>query len=178
MSRYMGWDREEMRAMGSRADSDDMGSEPQPKKRPPFPKPVRDRSAVIGLNPDPTIRVCFRVGEALNVGSKAVRENRMVFIELYARVRSSSRNGVRQSFVFQDLYHDHPPYLNAVYDIWKGVPLWEYDSGRFLQERDTPKMCRCIGKMKREDTGWKFVILNIWEAGPEDIDTVKGIIAA
>ena len=60
----------------------------QPIARPPFPQKVRDRSPIIGVSSDMLLRTCFRTGEALNVGSQAVRMGHTVFIELYARVSS------------------------------------------------------------------------------------------
>jgi len=85
---------------------------------------------------------------------------------------------VKQHFVLADLFHDRPPYINGVYELWKGVELWDYDSQRFLDSTDGTKMCRCIGKMKREDHRWKLTILNVWEATWEDIEYVKGIVCA
>ncbi|OCK76213.1 hypothetical protein K432DRAFT_306852 [Lepidopterella palustris CBS 459.81] len=148
--------------------------------RPPFPDQSRDRSPIIGLSADMSLRTCFRVGEALNVGCQAVRNSKTVIIELYARVTSSWRepeSGI-QNFLFCDLFHDHPPFMNGVYELWKGVELWDYDSGRFLVSSEQIRMCRCIGKMKRDGKRWKLVILNIWEAAWEDIDFVKGIVCA
>lgn len=150
----------------------------RPIVRLPFPCQVQDRSPIIGLSATSVLRTCFRAGEALNVGCQAVREGRTVIIELYATVRSSFRepDSVTQHFVIGDLFHDRPPYINAVYELWKGVDLWDYDSSRFLEQSDARRMCRCIGQMKREDRKWKLLILNVWEASWEDIDYVKGII--
>lgn len=152
----------------------------RPVTRPPFPERTRDRSSIIGLSASMVLRTCFRVGEAINVGCQAVRVGRTVVIELYARVTSSWReqNGVRQHFVFADLFHNRPPYVNGMYELWKGAELWDYDSQRFLDPSDSTKMCRCIGKMKREDHKWKLTILNIWEATWEDIEYVKGVVCA
>ncbi|KAJ9661607.1 hypothetical protein H2201_006463 [Coniosporium apollinis] len=152
----------------------------RPIVRPPFPCQVQDRSPIVGLSATSVLRTCFRAGEALNVGCQAVREGRTIIIELYATVRSSFResDSVKQHFVIGDLFHDRPPYINAVYELWKGVDLWDYDSSPFLEQSDAKRMCRCIGKMKREDRKWKLLVLNIWEASWEDIDYVKGIICA
>ena len=151
-----------------------------PLARPPFPAQVRDRSPIIGLSSKSLLRTCFRVGEALNVGRQAVRNGKPTIIELYARVASSWRepDSVRQHFVFSDLFHDHPPFMNGVYELWKGVELWDYDSSRFLNPSEQQRICRCIGKMKRDGKKWKFVMLNIWEATWDDVDYVKGIICA
>ncbi|KAJ9640496.1 hypothetical protein H2199_006035 [Coniosporium tulheliwenetii] len=152
----------------------------RPIVRPPFPCQVQDRSPIVGLSATSVLRTCVRAGEALNVGCQAVREGRTIIIELYATVRSSFResDSVKQHFVIGDLFHDRPPYINAVYELWKGVDLWDYDSSPFLEQSDAKRMCRCIGKMKREDRKWKLLVLNIWEASWEDIDYVKGIICA
>lgn len=151
----------------------------RPITRPPFPGRVRDKSPVIGLSASTVLRTCFRVGEAINVGCQAVRAGHNVVIELYARVTSCWREptGVRQHFVFADLFHNRPPYINGVYELWKGVELWNYDSQRFLDPSDS-KMCRCIGKMRREDHRWRLTVLSVWEATWEDIGYVKGIICA
>ena len=148
--------------------------------RPPFPVQVRDRSPIIGLSSKSLLRTCFRVGEALNVGRQAVRNGKPTIIELYARVASSWRepDSVKQHFVFSDLFHDHPPFMNGVYGLWKGVELWDYDSGRFLNPSEQQRMCRCIGKMKRDGKKWKLVVLNIWEATWDDVDYAQGIICA
>lgn len=151
-----------------------------PLVRPPFPVQVRDRSPIIGLSSKSLLRTCFRVGEALNVGRQAVRNGKPTIIELYARVASSWRepDSVKQHFVFSDLFHDHPPFMNGVYELWKGVELWDYESGRFLNPSEQQRMCRCIGKTKRDGKKWKFVMLNIWEATWDDVDYAKGIICA
>ncbi|OCL14227.1 hypothetical protein AOQ84DRAFT_281525 [Glonium stellatum] len=148
--------------------------------RPSFPARAGDRSLIIGLSSETLLRTCFRVGEALNVGRQAVRNGKPTIIELYAHVTSSWRelDSVKQYFTFSDLFHDHPPFMNGVYELWKGVSLWNYDSGRFLNPSEQKRMCRCIGEMKRDGKKWKFVILNIWEATWDDIDYVKGIVCA
>lgn len=148
--------------------------------RPPFPVQVRDRSPIIGLSSKILLRTCFRVGEALNVGRHAVRNGKPTIIELYARVASSWRepDSVKQHFVFSDLFHDHPPFMNGVYELWKGVEPWDYESRRFLNPSEQQRICRCIGKTKRDGKKWKFVMLNIWEATWDDVDYAKGIICA
>ncbi len=152
----------------------------KPIVRPPFPDQARDRSPVVGLSADTLLRTCFRVGEALNTGCNAARHGRNVIIELYARVTSSYRESKtdKQHFVFADLFHNHPPFLNGVYELWKGVELWDYDSSLFLVASNVERMCRCVGRLKREGKGWKFIVLNIWEASWDDIDYVKGIICS
>ena len=51
-----------------------------------FPTPVLDRSPIFGVSNEIVLRTCFRLGEALNIGSQAVRSRKNVVIELYARV--------------------------------------------------------------------------------------------
>ncbi|KAF2117098.1 hypothetical protein BDV96DRAFT_571533 [Lophiotrema nucula] len=147
----------------------------RPIVRPSFPIPARDRSPIIGLTPNTLLRTCFRIGEAISTGSSAIKHGKNIIIELYARVLSSRRDNIKQYFVFCDLYHKKPPYINATYDaaIWKSVELFDYDSGRLLQEGRT---CRCIGKMKRNGKALELVVLNIWETTWEDILWVEGIL--
>ncbi|KAL2354856.1 hypothetical protein BJ546DRAFT_842947 [Cryomyces antarcticus] len=152
----------------------------KPIVRPPFPTQIKDKSPIIGLSANTILRTCFRLGEAINVGRQAIRTGRDVVIELYARVVSSSReeNSLKQDFVFADLFSERSPELNGVYDLWKGVELWDYDSSRFLQPGAGIRMCRCIARMKRDENEWSLSILNIWEASWDDIAHVKGIICA
>ncbi|KAK8217534.1 hypothetical protein M8818_001292 [Zalaria obscura] len=145
--------------------------------RAPFPSQILDRSPVIGVSANTVLRTCFRVGEALNTGCNAVRNNRDVALELYARVTSSWRepNSVKQHLVFTDLYNDRPPYISGTYELWKGVELWDYDSSRFLVPLEGGRLCRCIGRMRRDGSKWKLTVLHIWEATWEDIDYAAGI---
>jgi hypothetical protein len=160
--------------------------------RPPFPSPIRDRSTLLGVSSTLVLRTCFRIGECLNVGCTATRSSQTqssesILIELYAKVVSSYRdvNGVTQHFVLADLFHDlRGPFVQAVCETWKGSDLWEYDCGRFLGDggcgRSEKKICRAVGRMKRDvklkEKGWRFVILNIWEATWEDVENVRGIV--
>lgn len=159
----------------ARAQDADRNEHKKPIVRPSFPSQVRDRSPIIGLSPNTRLRTCFRIGEAINTGRHAVRDGKGVILELYARVLSSARDSSKQSFVFCDLYHTNPPYINAVYDaaIWRSNSQFNYDSRRLLQEM---AMCRCIGRMKREGKEWILVILTVWEASWEDITWVEGIV--
>ena len=154
------------------------GESVPPIARPPFPQRARDRSPILGLAMQPVLRTCFRVGEAVRAGSQAVRSSNDVFLELYARVASSWRepDSVKQHFVFCDLFHDHGPVLSGVYGVWKGVELWDYDSGRFLGQ--SKHICRCIGKMQRRGGQWQLDVLNIWEASWGDVEHVRGIVSA
>jgi hypothetical protein len=159
----------------SRVRDIDRNEQRRPIVRPVFPSQARDRSPVIGLTSNTLLRTCFRIGEAINSGRGAVRDGKNVILELYARVLYSKRYNNKQSFVFCDLYHVNAPYINAVYDaaIWKTDNQFNYDSARLLQEM---KMCRCIGKMKKDGNEWVLAISSVWEASWEDIDWVEGII--
>ncbi|XP_014555792.1 hypothetical protein COCVIDRAFT_38502 [Bipolaris victoriae FI3] len=143
--------------------------------RPPFPKPARDRSPIIGLSSNVILRICFRIGEAVNQSHQASKSGQQMLIELYARVLTSERTEKHQYFTFCDLFHANPPHVKGVYDavIWKAVPLFEYDSRRLLQQG---RMCRCIGTMKRNGKERFMVVHNIWEATWEDIEWVEGIV--
>jgi hypothetical protein len=149
----------------------------KPIVRSPFPTPVRDRSPVIGLTPNTLLRTCFRIGEAINAGCGAVKSGKSVLLELYARVLSSERTDLKQHFIFCDLFHSKPPYINAEYaaSIWAANQLFEYDSRRLMRLNS---IVRCVGKMKRDGKGWVLTVLNAWEATPEDVRWVEGIVKA
>lgn len=150
----------------------------KPILRPHFPDRVQERSPVLGLSGTNSLRVCFRIGEALNVGIQAVREHQSVIIELYARVRWSFREprSIKQHFILMDLFHDRPPYLDCTYEGWKGVGLFEDDCARFLERPDHPLICRCMGKLKRDNTSWRLTIANIWEASMDDVEHALAIV--
>jgi hypothetical protein len=174
----------------------------QPRKpivRPPFPGPVRARSLVHGVSATTVLRTCFRVGEALRAGSRAVRAADDVVIELFARVASSSREGGartpssysssasrmassspvrsdRQDFRFADLFHDRPPFLKGVYDLWKGSELWDADSREFLDIGGEPMLCRCVGKMKRDGQGLLLTVYSVRRVSWDDVDHAKAIV--
>ncbi|KAI9702875.1 MAG: hypothetical protein M1836_008089 [Candelina mexicana] len=160
----------------------EMNGSPKPFVRPLFPKPIRDRSPVLGLSSRILLRTCFRVGEALNAGCAAARNSQDVIVELYARVNLSYREakGWKQHFQFSDLYHDRPPFLNGIYEGWRGIGLWEYDSSLFLGDEAKGRMCRCMGRIKRDEKTktWILVVLNIWAAVWDDFAFVKGIVCA
>ena len=149
----------------------------KPIVRTQFPAHVQDCSPIIGLSANTCLRTCFRIGEAINTSSHAAKDGKNIILELYARVLSSSRDTKKQSFVFCDLYHEKPPYITAEYDaaLWRPVSQFEFDARRLLQGM---KICRCIGKMKREGNGWRLHIMSIWEATWEDIYWVEGIVNA
>ena len=148
-----------------------------------FPAPILDRSPIFGATNSIILRTCFRIGEALNVGSQAVRANNSVVLELYARVMSSRREPPqprgrrKQHFVFHDLHHDNPPHLEGTLESWDQGRLWDLDSKVFLIRRDVGIMCRVVAKMKREDSKWRLEVLSLWEAAWEDVEFVAGIYA-
>ena len=146
----------------------------------PFPNAVLDRSPVFGATNTTTLRTCFRVGEALNVGCHAVRNNKNAILELYARVVASHREespGRKQHFAFRDLYHDKLPYLEGTSELWNQSRLWELDGRSFLaaDKSDCGVMCRVVGRMKRDGRLWRLEVLSIWQADWADVEAVAGI---
>lgn len=155
--------------------------------RPPFPKPLRDRSPILGLSSRTYLRTCFRVGEALNAFSVASRSNVDAYIELYARVLWSRREGYKQFFRFGDLFNPaKPPFLNGVFGLWRSSELWDVDSKPFLSSgRDqmcaegTKKKCRVVGRLKRnEKLEVEMSVLSIWECTWGDVQVAKGVVCA
>lgn len=119
------------------------------------------------MSKEVVLRTCFRVGEALNTGSQAVRSGCQVIIEMYARVTSSWREpdpGQKQYFTFRDLYHDKPPHLEGCYELWKQARIWDIDSKAFLKAGDEGIMCRAMAKLKREEKQWKLQVRKWAEA--------------
>ncbi|KAF7190331.1 hypothetical protein HII31_08662 [Pseudocercospora fuligena] len=152
------------------------GNATQPIVRKPFQQAVQDRSPIFGASSGVLLRTCFRLGEALNVGSQAVRSGKNAVIELYARVTGSSRDNRKQFFIFKDLYHDKPPFCDGTFELWDQSHLWDLDSRPFLDAtEDCSITCRAIGKMKREAQKWKLDILGIWAADAVDVDFAAGI---
>ena len=155
-----------------------------PFMRCPFPKAIRDRSPILGLSNRTFLRICFRVGEALNAAAVASRTNVDAIIELYARVVSSSREasgGYKQFFHFGDLFTDKPPYLSGTYTFWKGVGVWDNDSKELVGEQGRGKMARVLGRIKKMEPGQgqapavEMIVLSIWEVDWEDVGIAKGI---
>ena len=157
---------------------DDKGT-PIPFLRPPFPNPIKDRSRVAGLNSNKVLRICFRIGEALNAAAAAYRHNTDAIIELYACVSHSERpaGSFKQSFQFVDLFTPtKPPFLSGLYMLWKSSDLWDFDSRAFLGDRGPGKMARVVGRIKRSEMGREFemLVLSIWEVDWEDVGVAKG----
>ncbi|OQO13285.1 hypothetical protein B0A48_01513 [Cryoendolithus antarcticus] len=151
-----------------------------PVMRTPFPTPILDRSPLFGVTNAVTLRTCFRVGEAVNAGCQAVRMNKNVILELYARVTRSHRGpkpARKQVFEIHDLYHDHPPHLQGSFDLWDQSTLWELDSRPFLTAGPEGMLARMIARMKRDGMKWRLEILSIWQADWDDVEHVAGIYA-
>lgn len=155
-----------------------------PFMRPLLPKPVRDRSPILGLTNRTVLRICFRIGEGLNAAAVASRTNVDAIVELYARIVSSSREasgGYKQLFQFGDLFTDKPPYLSGLYTLWKGVRLWDNDSKELTGEQARGKMVRVLGRIKKKEPrheqgpAVEMIVLSIWEVDWEDIGVAKGI---
>ena len=145
--------------------------------RPAFPKLIRDRSPILGLSNQIALRVCFRIGEALNAASWALRNNFDLTVELYARVTTSEREAFKQNFSFADLFTDKPPYLRGVWSMWKGVALWDEDALRLLSKPSEGNMCRVMGKLSRESgNDWEMSILSVWAVGWEDVEAAKASV--
>jgi hypothetical protein len=142
--------------------------------------PIMDRTSLSGVSNTSALRTCFRVGEALNTGCHAVRNNRNLILELYARITSSWRDekpSRKQHFVIHDLYHDKPPFINGTFELWDQSTLWDDDSRPFLDASTSGMMCRMIAKMKRDGGKWRLEILSIWQADWEDVEHVAEIYA-
>lgn len=148
---------------------------PRPMVRLPFPHPVQDRSPIYGASPATTLKTCFRIGEALKEGTRAVRANQNAVLELFARVTYSWREGRQQHFAFKDLYHDNPPHLKGTFELWSQSRLWDADSYAFIVPKKDSKMCRLIGRLRRGEMEWRLEVLSIWEAGWEDVEFAAGI---
>lgn len=156
---------------------------PIPFIRPPFPSPVLPRSHIPGPSPRTLLRTCFRIGEALNAASLALRNSQDAVIELYCRVKASERegNGYKQSFELVDLFTpDKPPTLSGHYAIWKGVDLWDHDSKQFLGEGGKGRKARVLGRIRRgeKNVGWEMVILSVWQVDWEDVGVAKGVVCS
>jgi hypothetical protein len=80
-----------------------------------FPPALKSNSPIPGLTSSVCLRTLFCLGEALNVGCQAARDNQDVLLEFYCRVMSSHREDNTQHFVLADLTHDNPPFINATY---------------------------------------------------------------
>lgn len=146
--------------------------------RSPFPKQVEDRSPVIGIAANSVLRTCFRIGDALNTGCQAVRMGKIVVIDMYARVKSSWREGAEQRFVFSDLHHSKPPFMDGVFGSSKETIQSIHLASRFLDDEENEKMCRVIGSMRRKaGAKWEMIIRSVRETSWAEVEYVAGIYA-
>ncbi|KAK0743239.1 hypothetical protein B0T18DRAFT_430565 [Schizothecium vesticola] len=140
--------------------------------------PVKDKSPIPGLSKLVVVQICFRIGELVNRASKCRSANQDAIFELYARVKSSSRDssGRVQHFEFMDLFKSYPPHLAGTLSGWKRGSLVDEQSAAFLAITD-PKMCRCICKMRRvtkgKHTSWVLEVMSIRETVWDNVDWIK-----
>ncbi|KAL9613366.1 MAG: hypothetical protein Q9167_002069 [Letrouitia subvulpina] len=156
---------------------------PIPFVRPPFPVPIGHRSPIVGLHPRTVLRTCFRIGEALNVASVALRSDFEAIVELYARVLHSERphDSVKQHFHLADLFiGGKPPFLQGTYSLWKGCKPWDMDAAAFLGETGKGKMARLVGRIRPDEKkeALEMLILSVWEIDWEDVGIAKGIVCS
>jgi hypothetical protein len=153
--------------------------------RPAFPTKVRDRSPIAGICPAMILRTCFRIGEALREGAICSRSHQDAVIELFARVTFSSRqDGLdgshKQHFQFADIFHDRPPFMNAVLENYLISTLQESETRVLLGKEIAVTMVRCMGRLKRvqKGRGWIFDIINIRATNWEEVRWTKRIAGA
>ncbi|KAE8453229.1 hypothetical protein EG329_011296 [Mollisiaceae sp. DMI_Dod_QoI] len=155
----------------------------KPFARPDFPLLIRDRSPVVGLSPQPFLRVCFRVAEMLKEGARCKSLKQDAVIELFARVTHSSREPgtTEQHFQFADLWHDRPPFPNGILSNYKSSrlspSLAESESRAFIGAEHA-MMTRCFGRLKKDSqstTGWLLDIITIRTTDWEEIKWTKRI---
>ncbi|KAG4434511.1 hypothetical protein IFR05_010016 [Cadophora sp. M221] len=154
----------------------------QPFARPDFPSLVLDRCPILGVTAGSFLRVCFRVGEMFREGARCNALKQDAVIELFARVTFSSREPgtTKQHFQFADLWHDRPPFPNAILGNYKTSGLAESESRVFIgAEKHT--MARCIGRLKKNTknaNGWFIEIINIRPTDWEEVKWTKRIVSA
>ncbi|KAK1989792.1 hypothetical protein LX36DRAFT_648799 [Colletotrichum falcatum] len=149
-------------------------SSPTPIIRPPFPPKVRDRSVVGGLSSTTMMRTCFRIGELLNAHAKCAREKQDVVVELFARVKHSSRETTArvQHFQLRDLFTDRQPFLSGALRDWKLNSSHDHHSRSFLGPSGENKLCRCVCKLlevKGTSIGRSAIIMSIRETAWDEI---------
>ncbi|KAF5501885.1 Meiotically up-regulated gene 37 protein [Colletotrichum aenigma] len=144
-----------------------------PITRPPFPKKTRDRSVVVGLSTTIILRTCFRIGELLNAHTKCARDKQEVVMELFARIRNSSRESTSktQHFELKDLFTDRKPFLYGTFKEWKSGGLVDSQTQALVGRDWKDKLCRCICKLvedKKSPIGRSAQILSISETTWDD----------
>lgn len=150
--------------------------------RKPLPELVSDRSPVFGLLPALVVRTCFRIGEALNIGCDAARNNKNVVLELFARLESTDRSfdgGRGRAFTLGDLYHFRPPKIMAVQIPCKEDALWDQFDVEILQDMQNASLiCRCLGRMKRQKNAWQFELAFIKPSTWQEIERTREVVCA
>lgn len=124
------------------------------------------------------LRTCFRIGEAIYSGNRSLGPGHQVVLELYARVKSSWREDgtVKQHFVFQDLYHDKPPFMDSVHETWKGVTVWDQECARFIGPEAVGSMCRVVGDVRRKSgSKMEIVVKSIRKTTWAEVEYIAGI---
>lgn len=144
--------------------------------RPPFPCSIESGSPVLGANPDTLLRICFRIGEAINAASLASQKQQNLLIELYARVTITRSDGTsKKVFQLWDLYHDRPPYLEGWYDTHGN----EFDGiSTIIANNGVRKLCRCVGNLRKYDQKWRLQLLKFHETNWAAIETARDLICS
>ncbi|KAK6209270.1 hypothetical protein LQW54_006482 [Pestalotiopsis sp. IQ-011] len=146
----------------------------QPFARPPFPNKVSDEPSVPGASDNTVLRTCFRIGHMISLASQDA-----VF-DFFARVMYSAREtmAIKQHFQFMDLFKDQHPYPSGTLTGWRVGGRLDRESYVFISTRQ-PKLCRCIGRMKRgqkASSGWFIEIMSIRQVTWEDIESAKSAL--
>ena len=158
--------------------------------RPEFPASIQDRSPLLNITSALILKTCFRIGEAINIGTHYARQTPTftsdgILIEFFAKVVSSTRpachSGSRQDFVFADLWAKKGPNLHGEWIGWKGSKIFEADAKALLTHDDLDDdnertMCRVVGRMKRENKEWRFAVLSAWRCDWDDVEYARGIV--
>lgn len=160
----------------------------KPFVRSAFPKAIKTLSLLPNISPSRRILTCFRIADIL----RAATSPDTTFLEIYTAVISSSRAGLKQHFIFTDLFFPaRPPQISGTYVGWQGIDLFEDDTRPFLKARkDKPVMCRAICVLlRKEGSGIKpsaptaagiadirLKVLSIWRAEWGDVGYAKGLI--
>lgn len=156
-------------------------SRPAPFVRPPLPPGVHDRPVIAGMSSRMVIRVCFRIGELLNLNVKCQQSGQLATFELFARVNYSSRENLTktQHFQFKDLFTDRQPYPKGTWTGWRPNSAEDRRAQAFLGSTD--KMCRVICRTKKHTQaapiGWVLDIRSIRETTWDEMLWVRRIMA-
>lgn len=139
---------------------------------------VRATSSISSVsNQAAALRVCFRIGEILNQGSRCFRNEQRAVFELFARVTYSSRETYArvQHFQFADFYKDYPPFLSGMMRNWEPDSILDSQAREFLGEGG-PRFCRCTCRLQKSintDTGWVISILSIRLSDQDEADSMR-----